>query len=189
MNAAPPRAGAPARRTLLLLAAITLAPVVASYAAYYFWPRDQRVNYGRLLGTPAPDIRGERDDGSAFALSDLRGKWVLVAAAREACDAACERSVYATRQARTMQGRDQDRVERVVLVGVAAALAPAQRADHPGLDVVRVAPPALSKLPAADAGIYLIDPLGNLVLAWPPDPDIKALARDLSRLLRASRIG
>jgi hypothetical protein len=35
----------------------------------------------------------------------------------------------------------------------------------------------------------LIDPLGNWVLAWPADPDIKALAKDLGRVLRASRIG
>ena len=37
--------------------------------------------------------------------------------------------------------------------------------------------------------IYLFDPLGNLVLAYSRDPDIKALAKDLTRLLTASRIG
>ena len=30
-------------------------------------------------------------------------------------------------------------------------------------------------------GIYLIDPLGNLVLRYPADPDIKGLAKDLAR--------
>ena len=37
------------KRLLVLIAAIALAPVVLSYAAYYFWPRDARVNYGTLL--------------------------------------------------------------------------------------------------------------------------------------------
>jgi hypothetical protein len=37
--------------------------------------------------------------------------------------------------------------------------------------------------------IYLIDPLGNIVLRYPADPDIKRMAKDLERLLRASRIG
>jgi len=37
--------------------------------------------------------------------------------------------------------------------------------------------------------IYLIDPLGNVVLRYPVDPDIKRMAKDLERLLRASRIG
>ncbi len=30
------------KRLLALIAAIALAPVVLSYAAYYFWPRDAR---------------------------------------------------------------------------------------------------------------------------------------------------
>ena len=35
----------------------------------------------------------------------------------------------------------------------------------------------------------LVDPLGNLILRYPADPDIKRMANDLDRLLRASRIG
>ena len=41
----------------------------------------------------------------------------------------------------------------------------------------------------ADPTIYLVDPLGNVVLAYPADPDSKRLAKDLERLLKASRIG
>ena len=60
---------------------------------------------------------------------------------------------------------------------------------HPGLVVARVAAGALAALPGAHPGIWLIDPLGNLVLAYPADPDIKGLAKDLARVLRASGIG
>ena len=48
---------------------------------------------------------------------------------------------------------------------------------------------AVAALPKGEDAIYLVDPLGNQVLAWPRDPDIKALARDLTRVLEASRIG
>ena len=44
-------------------------------------------------------------------------------------------------------------------------------------------------LPDGGRSLYLIDPLGNLVLRYPDDPDIKGIARDLTRLLKASRIG
>jgi hypothetical protein len=54
--------------------------------------------------------------------------------------------------------------------------------------VVR-APEALAGWPAGAERIYLVDPLGNLVLAYPRDPDIKGVGRDLTRLLKASRIG
>jgi hypothetical protein len=189
VNVSPRRADPRVRRTLLLMAAIVLAPVVASYSIYYFWPRDKRVNYGELLATPAPALEGVRASGQLFLLADLRGKWVLVTAARDACDAACERKLYATRQARTIQGRDQERIARVLVVTGDVAPTSALLSQHPDLEVVRVAPSAVAAFPAGDAGIYLIDPLGNLVLAWPADPDIKALAKDLGRLLRASRIG
>jgi hypothetical protein len=61
--------------------------------------------------------------------------------------------------------------------------------EHPDLAVARVDAAVAAALPEGFDRIYLIDPLGNLVLAWPADPDIKAMAKDLTRLLRASRIG
>ena len=179
-----------ARRTLLLIAAIGVAPVVASYATYYFWPRETQVNYGALLPTrPVPDIEGMRADGRPFKLADLRGKWVLLVAAGGACDAGCERMLYATRQARTIQGREMDRVVRVWLVTDEAIPPPTLAIQHPELDIVRVTPQIAARLPSEGTRIYLIDPRSNLVLAWPADPDIKALAKDLERLLRASQIG
>jgi hypothetical protein len=179
-----------ARRTLLLIAAIGVAPIVASYTAYYLWPREARVNYGELLSTrPAPSIEGVRTDGRPFRLENLRGRWVLLMSSQVRCDAICERRLYATRQARTIQGGDQDRVVRVWLVTGEGDAPPALLAQHPGLDVVRIAEAARANLSTSDGRIYLIDPLGNWVLAWPADPDIKALAKDLGRVLRASQIG
>ena len=51
-------------------------------------------------------------------------------------------------------------------------------------------PALLAALPAApEGGIFLVDPLGNLILRYPADPDIKKLHKDIGRLLYASRIG
>jgi len=185
-----PEARAKGRRTLLLLAAVVVAPVIASYSAYYLFPREQRTNYGELLATaPAPPLAGTRMDGQLFALAQLRGKWALVLGAPGACDANCARALHATRQARTIQGREMERVQRVWLVTDEAAPDPTLLAQHPDLLVARVSREALAGLPAGADRIYVIDPLGNLVLAFPPDPDIKRAAKDVERLLRASRIG
>jgi cytochrome oxidase Cu insertion factor (SCO1/SenC/PrrC family) len=157
---------------------------------YYLFPREAQVNYGSLLPTaPAPVIEGTKADGAPFRLADLRGRWVLLAGDRGGCDAACERKLYATRQARAMQGRDQDRLVRAWLFTGDAMPAPKILAQHPGLVVARVPAGALVALPGGERAIYLIDPLGNLVLRYPDDPDINGIAKDLSRLLRASRIG
>lgn len=177
------------RRTVFLIAAVALAPIVASYIVYYLFPREARVNYGTLLATaPAPAIVGTRADGAPFRLDELRGRWVLVSGG-SACDAACERNLYATRQARTMQGKDQVRIVRVWLAAGTSPLVPALFAEHPGLVVVRVAATVPDLFPGGAGLVYLIDPLGNLVLRYPDDPDVRGIANDLARVLKASRIG
>lgn len=181
---------AKSRMPLILIALVCLAPVVAAYVAYHFFPRDAHTNYGELLViAPAPPVTGTTIDGRPFALSDLAGHWVVLTASSGHCDAVCERALYATRQSRTMQGRERDRVTRLWLVTDDAAPAPAVIADHPDLMVVRARTGVLAAWPHGDTSIYLVDPLGNEVLAWPREPDIKALANDLTKLLRASRIG
>jgi len=180
------------RRTLVLLALVCAAPVIASYVAYYWLRPAAQVNYGELEARPAPEIAGVGDDGAPWRLSSLRGRWILLIPADIACAAPCERALYATRQARTIQNREQERVVRVLLRPIGAAPLDATRlAQHPGLLSVRADPAQWVMLPeSSDAGsIYLIDPLGNLVLRYPADPDIRRMAKDLERLLRASRIG
>ena len=177
-----PEARRKSRRTLLLIALVSIAPVIASYGAYYLFPRDKQVNYGELLPTQPPPDGG--------ALAEFKGRWSLVIAAPAACDAPCAAALYATRQARTIQNREVDRVARVWLVTDDASPPPAPDptllAEHPDLAVRRG---SLASWPAGADRIYLVDPLGNMVLAWPRDPDIKKMANDISRLLKASRIG
>jgi hypothetical protein len=177
------------RRQLALMVLIGLAPVVASYAIYYGWPRERQVNYGTLIAAPGPEIAGRALDGAPFALTALRGKWVVLAASGGACDAACRTRLFAGRQARTIQNAERERIVRVWLVTDDVAPAAALLSEHDDLVVVRVSPRALDALPDAGRALLLVDPLGNLVLAWPADPDIKAVAKDIGRLLRASRIG
>jgi hypothetical protein len=178
------------KRTLLMIAAAVIAPVALSYGIYYLTPRGTFTNYGELLPTqPAPAISGTRDDGSSFSLAQTQGRWKIVVTSGGRCDAQCTEMLYATRQARTMQGRERERIERLWLVPDGTRPDPAVLTEHPDLVVVRTTPRDVAALPLGKDAIYLIDPLGNQVLAWPRAPDIKALSRDLTRLLRASRIG
>jgi hypothetical protein len=177
-------------RTLLLIAMVCVVPIVASYVAYYVFPRGARVNYGTLLAVaPATVPEGVRADGAPFRLRDFHGRWAFVFGSGAGCDDACQRKLYATRQARAIQGPEQDRVVRVWLVTDNSAPDAALLAQQPGLVVARVPGGALDAWPSGSAAIYLLDPLGNLVLSYPDDPDIKGVGRDLARLLKASRIG
>lgn len=178
------------RRMIFVIALIAAAPAIASYSIYYFFPPDQRANYGELLRTrPAPAVNGVAVDGAPFAFGSLAGKWVLAVAAPSACAAGCVQALYATRQARTIQGREMDRVVRVWFVLDDGPIDSALLAQHPGITVVRAGPVGWSGWDIGAERIVLLDPLQNLVLSYPRDPDIKALAKDLTRLLKASRIG
>jgi hypothetical protein len=177
------------RRTIALIAAVALAPIAASYAIYYLVPRSASVNYGTLLAVPAPAITGTAQDGSRFSLADHRGRWVLLIVRDGACDAGCERALYATRQARTMQGKEQERIVRVLALARGEPPARELVAQHPGLVVATIDPESVPALSGGGDAIYVIDPLGNLVMRYGIDPDIKGVAKDLARLLKASGVG
>lgn len=183
-------------RALYLLVALSLAPILASYFAYYVMPPSGRTNYGVLIEPqrPLPALAATGLDGAVFDLRTLRGKWVLVMTDGGACDEYCRSKLFHMRQQRTMTGKERDAVERVWLVTDDAAVPEALVRDYAGTHVLRADVRDVRgwlALPAApDASlrdhIWLIDPLGNLMLRWPRDPDPKGTKADIARLLRAS---
>ncbi|HVF64183.1 MAG TPA: hypothetical protein VNE58_09330 [Casimicrobiaceae bacterium] len=186
----PARHARRSKRTLVMIAAAVIAPVALSYSIYFFAPRGAFTNYGELLPTkPIAPITGVEDSGKMFRLAERPGRWVVLIPSTRTGQKANETMLFATRQARTMQGRERERIERLWLVADEAHADAKLVAEHPDVVVVRTSAEQIRTLPKGAEAIYLIDPLGNLVLAWPRDPDIKALSRDLSRLLKASRIG
>ena len=145
---ADPAAARTARRTLIMIAAAVIAPVALSYFFYYVAPRAAFTNYGELLPTASlPELAGTTIDGQPFRLADLHGKWTILVPAGGACDAACGETLYATRQARTMQGKDMDRVARAWIVTDDAVPAPERLAEHPGIVVARLPASEVAKLP------------------------------------------
>ena len=180
--------------SLWLMIALTAAPVAASYLIYYFWPPGHTINYGDLVGPrPLPDPALALADGSPFRLSQLRGKWVLVSVDSGRCDAHCEEKLLYMRQLRLTQGKDADRVERAWLIADDVPPRAAVVAQYPGTWLVRAAgvglPGLFPSTAAVSDHIYLVDPLGNLMMRFPRDPDPRRMIKDLARLLKASRIG
>ena len=182
------------RINLWLIGVLCAAPVVASYFAFYYAPPAGHTNYGELLATgPLSDARLQLADGTPFQLSRLRGKWVLLMVDSGHCDEFCRRKLFGLRQLRLTQGKDKERIERAWLIADDVAPAAAVVGDFPGTWLIRAAgSELLGQLPAARAladHIYVVDPLGNLVLRYPRDADPGGIIKDLARLLKTSRIG
>jgi cytochrome oxidase Cu insertion factor (SCO1/SenC/PrrC family) len=180
--------------SLLLLAVLCITPVIMSYVIFYVAPPARHTNYGELLETrPLPDPELELAGGGPFRLSKLKGKWLLLMVDSGNCDEFCRGKLYHLRQLRLTQGMDMERIERVWLLSDDAVPAPATTHDYAGTWLIRAGGTTLLReLPAprtpADH-IYIVDPLGNLVLRYARDADPRQIVKDISRLLRTSRIG
>jgi cytochrome oxidase Cu insertion factor (SCO1/SenC/PrrC family) len=167
------------RNKLLLVAVVCAAPFVLGTAAYLLgWSPGGAANYGELI---APRLLA----GSPFA--ELRGKWVMVSFDAAACDAHCEKKLYFMRQVRRAQGKHMDRVERLWLVSDGAKPRPELLAAIEGTRLASASPDGFPGN-AADH-IYLVDPIGNLMMRFPREPDPSKMIKDLQRLLKYSGAG
>jgi len=181
------------RRTALVILALCAAPTAAAWLAYVLWRPQPRLNHGELIEARAisdPELR--RPDGSPFRLSQLRGRWVLLQIDSGACAEGCRKKLLYMRQMRLAQGKDAERVERMWLLADSTPPDAAVLREHEGLRVARAPGGFLAEFPAARSPsdhIYLLDPLGNLMLRFPVHPDAQGMVKDLERLLRASRVG
>ena len=183
-----------AKRTIWLMAAISLLPLIAAVLVYQFWRPQGGMNHGELLATrPLPPAALSELDGKVYTTDKLLGKWLLVTTQPPACDEKCQRKLYYLRQVRIAQGENMGRVERLWLLRGEGKPDPQLVAAYPGLRIARPADPAwLAEFPTKGdplAHIYLIDPMGNLVLRYDDDVNPKGMVSDLTRLLKISRVG
>lgn len=182
-----------AKLTLTALILVCTLPVVASYVTFYFWQPSDTMNYGELIGpTALPPARNAGLDGQPDVdLGAVQGRWALVYAGSGRCGEECAAALYAMRQTWLAQGEEMRRVDRLWLLTDDSAPAPDQLTDQRGLKVAQAAPEWLTALPevAKEGHIYLVDPLGNVMMRFPAQPDVKRMIKDLQRLLKYSRLG
>ena len=182
------------RRQFLLIAAVFFGPLVAAAWLYYGGESLQpegRSNHGALL-TPIVNLADTDAADELLRLQD--GRWLLVKTQVGICGDPCQQLLYKMRQSRKMLGREMDRVERVFLHGDSAPDTVFLEEQHAGLitlsekDLLQMLE---GKRPGyvQPGGLYLVDPLGNLVMYFPPGLDPRAMVDDIKHLLKLSRIG
>jgi hypothetical protein len=186
------------RWKLFAVLAVCAAPVIFSYLTYYVIKPQGRTNYGQLLDPrayPIPDLGAASLDGRPAALDQYKGKWILLQADAADCGQPCQKKLYYMRQLRLAQGKDMDRIERVWLITNDKPLETILMREYDGTRMLRARPERVKAWLPADRGatpadyIYMIDPLGNLMMRYPKDADPSKIKKDVEKLLKASRIG
>lgn len=194
LNAGKTRAG---RWKMLAVALMCAAPVIASYFTYYVVRPEGRRNYGTLIDPqrPLPAMLATGLDGVSVPMPSLKGQWLLVSIAGGACSGSCADNLYLQRQLRAGLGKEKERVEWVWIVSdsadVPAQLLPALKEAT----VLRLSQAQLQQWLEPEGGqdisahLYVVDPIGNWMMRFPPHlqkKDAPKVKRDLERLLRAS---
>ncbi len=195
------------RLSLLLLLAFFGAPVVLAWLAFYIFPEWRpagTANHGQLITPirPLPAFQIETLSGETIDDTFLRGKWTLVYLMQGTCAEPCVTQLYNLRQVRLAQGKNIDRVQRLMLWD-RAHVAPQQEAElaehFPGQVIAPLPGEAPAQLleafvldaqdPMRAGRVYLVDPLGNLMMTYQPDDEPRGMIKDLERLLKYSGLG
>jgi hypothetical protein len=203
----PGRNAAPrSRKPLIAVFLVTLAPIVAAVIMYFnpqWWPADSS-NYGALVQPQRPMPAASalpltQLDGKPFDLNSLKGKWVLAAADSGDCADSCARKLFITRNTHASQGKNVDRLVRVFFVTDDAPVPEKVLKAYEGTIMLRADPRQLAAFlldqgeradaAALAAPIWVLDPLGNLMLRFPADADPVRVRQDISKLIYSSRIG
>lgn len=187
------------RRTFLMLASLFLVPFAAAAWLYYFsaW-RPAVAAHGELIDPPRqlPTIALSLPDGGTASPDVLRGSWTLVYLAGNSCAESCTKALAELARVRLALDKDATRVQRVLLhAGECCSPGFPGPGDEDLLVLGATGAEGqafLALFPRAPYGtdsIYVIDPLGNLMMRHAAAGGAQGLLKDLERLLRLSSIG
>ena len=186
------------RRTLLGLAALFLLPVAVAFTLYYgkMWRPAGSSSKGELIEPARPlAISGlKHPDGSAAGAEVFRDKWSLIYIGDGACDADCRNALVFARQSRLALNNEMTRVQRIFLATDHCCANEYFAQEHPGMIALDASTPEaqalLAQFPRDHArSLYIVDPLGNLMMRHDGEHTSKDLLSDLKKLLKLSHIG
>nr|WP_229224852.1 redoxin domain-containing protein [Duganella violaceicalia] len=192
---------------MLLVLAVCAAPLVGSYLTYYvIKPKGGVTNFGALIDPrdhPIPAMASTTLDGKPATLESYKGKWIMLKVGPSDCKQDCQDQLFAMRQLRTMQGKEMERIERVWMITDDQPLDTLLMRVNDGTRMLRAPAAVIDQWLPLEQGagdrvsdhIYLIDPLGNLMMRFPKGAvssdteKVKKVHKDISKLLKASAIG
>jgi hypothetical protein len=185
---------------LVMMFLIFALPVAVAWFLYFnpeYLPKG-RSNLGEIISPVVPlpaDLALTTPEGAPLDRNVLAGRWTLVFLAGADCDEHCRAHLQDLRQIRLALGEGSLSTERLlILTGPSAdALGSALAQDFDGMHVAVTGAAGGERLigllgqgNAALGRVYILDPMGNLMMRYAPDAPAKDTLKDMGRLIKAS---
>lgn len=182
--------GKPARYTLPLLVATFVLPFLVGTGLFLSgWRPEKFGNHGELIQPPRPmpETGLLQADGQPLPSANLRGKWLLVLSVDGVCAAPCLESLQQMTRVHRALGKEQDRLRRVF---IASERGPVNAQPDPDLIAATIDAQARAVWSNAFAGngLFIADPMGNVIMRYPDPTATRGVLKDLERLLKYSWI-
>lgn len=191
------------KRTIIIIFAMSVIPFgIAWYlSSNTDWMEGVSTNNGELITPPVTTEKTEfigYDEFSIQNMKEIPGHWVLVNVIPNSdCNSVCQQAIHKTKQLRLMMNKDLTRIRRLVLIipEINVDLAKQWWKDDVRLLRSKPAQSLVKKLQKIrhsdipDGMLFLMDPLGNLMMQYEPGFDPYKVKSDLRKLLRISQIG
>lgn len=189
------------RNTPILLFLVFLLPLVLATFVYFFHdrlPSPGTKNHGELIhpARPLEPFDAKTSTNETISLDYLRGKWTFLYVGSDNCDLYCEAALFKTRQARLALGENLRRVQRLYLVTshVPAGNLSSITEMHPRMTEATLEKGTKKRIldtlgENAVGKVFLVDPLGNVMMRYDDAATAKGMIKDLQHLIRTSRIG
>lgn len=191
------------RVSLVIIAAMFLLPLLLAWFMYdgtiTYKPAVTR-NFGQLVEPPLPldwkdasVIPGDGSSGAAAA-EEFSRHWVILYRVAEHCPDSCAQEVSALRQIHRAAGRHQDRIRIALLLQNDAGYEVESELREMYSLFQLISDPSgsigttLERAASGPGAVYLIDPLGNIMMTYKGGADPNDLKRDLKRLLTWSKL-
>lgn len=189
-----------------LLFLIFIMPIIL--ASIYFKEsgkfHDKTINYGELIQPPRQlaELALKDVNGKTIPQQTFHGKWLFLYVNPGVCKQACQTELYNIRQVRLATGKNMDRIQRAIVTFTKpkadSGLQQLLQGEYAGT-IFAVAEPQqfkkvmdgvdTTKLAMTEGYLYLVDPLGNIMMEYPLNANPSRILQDLQKLLKVSQIG
>lgn len=185
------------RKILLMLGVIFVLPFTIAATLHLLNLKPSGHSYGNLIQPPKALSFNNLNDaqGQEIKPEQWLKKWSLVTIDSTNCADACQAKMHLLKQLNTSLNKDAHRLQRVIIMPTEKnpEIISQLKNKYPDLLIIAGTDPTTVRFSesfnAAGGYLYLIDPLGNLMMSYPENAEAKGLRSDLLRLLKNSWAG